>query len=213
MMQTRIVLADDHEIVREGLKSLLEKDPAYHVVGTAGDGHEAVRMVQSLQPDIAIIDVGMPLMNGIEATRKILHENPRVKVIALSMHEDLRFVSDVMKAGARGYLLKDCAYEELRDGLKAILGGSIALSKKINDMMIQDYLQVTGPGQTPVSALNPREREVLQLVAEGKKNKEIIDILHISIKTVETHRSNIMKKLNAKTIAELTRIAISEGII
>ncbi|HWI41533.1 MAG TPA: response regulator transcription factor [Verrucomicrobiae bacterium] len=210
-MTTTIILADDHELFREGLKTLLENDPAFSVVASAEDGVEAVRLVRQHNPDVVVMDVAMPRMNGIEATRKIVQEKVKTRVVALSMHEDMRLVSEALDAGARGYLLKDCALQELREGIRTVMAGSIALSRKINDMMILDYLQACRP-QSCLSLLNAREREVLQLLTEGRKRREIGDILHISVKTVETHRRNIMTKLNVTSVAELTRLVVREGM-
>jgi len=207
-MTTTILLADDHQLFREGLKSLLQTEPSFSVVATAGDGIEAVRLTRELAPDVAVLDIAMPLMNGIEATRRIAGLKNGTRVLALSMHDDLRFVSEIMSAGARGYLLKDCALLEICDGIKTVMQGSIALSRKINDLMILDYLQVCKP-QSSLSPLNAREREVMQLLTEGKKRREIAELLHISVKTVETHRKNIMTKLNVNSVAELTRVALS----
>lgn len=209
-MLIKILLADDHELFREGLKSLLEAERSFSVVATAADGLEAVRLVRELNPDVAVMDVAMPLLNGIEATRRIAGLNNGTRVIALSMHDDLRFVSEMMSVGARGYLLKDCALLEMCDGIRTVMNGNLALSRKINDMMILDYLQVCKP-QSSLTPLNAREREVLQLLVEGKKRREIGELLHISVKTVESHRKNIMTKLNVKSVAELTRLALREN--
>jgi two-component system, NarL family, response regulator NreC len=211
MMATTILLADDHELFREGLRSLLEADSSFSVLAMARDGMEAVRLAMELHPDVVVMDVAMPLLNGIEATRRIVALKSTTRVIALSMHDDLRFVSEMMSAGARGYLLKDCALLEVCDGIRTVMNGSIALSRKLNDMMILDYLQVCKP-QSSLTPLNPREREVLQLLTEGKKRREIAELLHISVKTVESHRRNLMTKLNVKSVAELTRLALRDTI-
>lgn len=210
-MRTSILLADDHELFREGLKSLLEAEPSFSVVAMAGDGLEAVRLVRELNPDVAVMDVSMPLLNGVDAARRIGELKLGTRVIALSMHDDLRVVSEMMSAGARGYLLKDCALLEMCDGIRTVMNGSIALSKKINDLMIHDYLQVCKP-QSSLAPLNPREREVLQLLTEGKQRREIAELLHISVKTVESHRKNLMTKLKVTSVAELTRLALRENI-
>jgi two-component system, NarL family, response regulator NreC len=209
LMGVTVVIADDYELFREGLKTLLQTDGSFSVVGTAGDGVEAVRLVRELKPDVVIMDLAMPLLNGIEATRQIAGLGAGTKVIALSMHDDLRFVSEMMTAGARGYLLKDCAFLEICDGIRTVMSGSIALSRKINDLMIRDYLQGCKP-QSTLTPLNARERQVVQLLVEGKKRREIAELLHISVKTVESHRKNIMVKLNVKSIPELVRVAMKE---
>lgn len=212
MGKKTILLADDHELFREGLKSLLEAECDFSVIGTAGNGLDAVRLTKELAPDVVVMDVAMPLLNGIEATRRISALKNGSRVIALSMHDDLRFVSEMMCVGARGYLLKDCALLEMCDGIRTVLDGSIALSRKINDLMIIDYLQVCRP-KSSLTPLNAREREVLQLLTEGKKRGEIAALLHISVKTVETHRRNIMTKLNVKSVAELTRLALKDNLL
>lgn len=210
-MGPTVMIADDYELFREGLKTLLQADGSFSVVATARDGVEAVRVARELKPDVVIMDVAMPTLNGIEATRQIAGADSGIRVIALSMHDDLRFVSDMMSAGARGYLLKDCAFLEICDGIRTVMKGSIALSRKINDLMIMDYLQVCKPHST-MAPLNARERQVVQLLVEGKKRRDIAELLHISVKTVETHRKHIMVKLNVNTIADLVRVALKDGI-
>lgn len=210
-MSIKILLADDHELFREGLRSLLEAEPYFSVLATAADGLEAVRLARELSPDVAVLDLAMPLLNGIEATRRIMALDNGTRVIALSMHDDLRFVSEMMGVGARGYLLKDCALLEICDGIRTVMNGNLALSRKINDMMILDYLQVCKP-HSSLTPLNVREREVLQLLTEGKKRRDIAELLHISVKTVESHRKNLMTKLKVTSVAELTRLALREHI-
>ena len=213
-MSTKILLADDHKITRQGLRSLLEKQPDMKVVAEAEDGREAVRLARELHPDVVIMDVSMPDLNGMAATRQILGKSKKVKIIALSMHSDTLFISEMLKSGASGYLLKDCAFEELREAIRTVIAGNIYLSPAISDVVVDDYLHrlsKTGPSDSG-EVLTDREREVLQLMAEGKSTKQIARELYISVKTVETHRRQIMNKLNIHTVAELTKYAIRKGL-
>jgi DNA-binding NarL/FixJ family response regulator len=207
----KIILADDHKIVRQGLRTMLESEADIEVIGEADDGRLAVRLARELSPQVIIMDVGMPDLNGIEATRQVLAESPGVKVIGLSMHCDRRFVMNMLKAGASGYLLKDSAFEELATAIRMVLGGKVYLSTEIANIVVKDYLQ-GGGDESVFSVLTPREREVLQLMAEGKSSRQIADHLIISIKTVETHRMQIMHKLQIFSVAELTKYAIREGL-
>jgi DNA-binding NarL/FixJ family response regulator len=212
-MSIRVFLADDHQIVREGLRTLLEKQPNMEVVGEAKTGREAVQLVQGLLPHVIIMDIGMPDLNGIEATRQIVAKTKNVKVIALSMHSDKRFVVEMLKAGASGYLLKDSAFKELAQAIRAVVVDRIYLSPKIADLVIKDYIHLSPKAQFSVfSLLTPRERQVLQLLSEGKTTKGIGSDLQVSVKTVETYRQQIMDKLNIHSIAELTKYAIREGL-
>jgi DNA-binding NarL/FixJ family response regulator len=212
-MAIRVLLADDHKIVREGLKSLLEREPDIEVVAMADNGRTAVQLAGQLMPDIAVIDIAMPDMNGIEATRRISAENHGVKVLSLSMHSARRFVVEALSAGAKGYLLKDCAFDDLVRAIRTVACNETYLSPKVAGLIVRDYLKRSPESAPPaVSLLSSREREVLQLVAEGENTKEIAYTLGVSIKTVETHRQQIMKKLNIHSVAELTRYAIREGI-
>lgn len=212
-MGIKIILADDHKIIREGLRALLEKGPDMEVVGEANDGIATVRLTKNLNPDIVIMDIGMPDMNGIEATRQIISETKGVKVIALSMHSDRRFVLQMLKAGASGYLLKDSAFEELALAIKTVMLGQPYLSPKITDVVIKEYIiSMPKNEETVFTKITAREREVLQLIAEGKSTKQIASFLNVSVKTIETHRQQIMEKLNIHSIAELTKYAIREGI-
>jgi len=212
-MRTKIILADDHKIIREGLRSLLEKQTDMEVIAEAHDGLTTVSLVQKLHPDLVIMDIGMPEMNGIDATRKITKDFREVQVIALSMHSDRRFVIQMLKAGAAGYLLKDSAFEELVAAIHTVMQGQHYLSKKITDVVVQDYLQNLPKNESTVfTILSSREREVLQLIAEGKNTKQIASVLNVSIKTIETHRQQVMEKLNIHSIAELTKYAIREGL-
>jgi DNA-binding NarL/FixJ family response regulator len=212
-MRTKIILADDHKIIREGLRSLIEKQLDMEVIAEAQDGLTTVNLVQKLQPDVVIMDIGMPEMNGIDATTKITTEYKNVKVIALSMHSDRRFVMQMLKAGAAGYLLKDSAFEELVSAIHAVIAKQHYLSQKITDVVVQEYLQNLPRNESTVfNVLTAREREVLQLIAEGKSTKQIASVLNVSVKTIETHRQQIMEKLDMHSIAQLTKYAIREGL-
>jgi len=212
-MSIRIIIVDDHQIVRQGLSTLLAKEPDMEVVAEAENGRKVVQLAKELTPHVVIMDVNMPDLNGIEATRQILHSSPAVKVIALSMHTDRRFVVNMLKAGASGYLLKDCAFEELSQAIRLVMANKTYLSPGVSDIVIKDYVQgLSTPGSSAFSVLTNREREVLQLMAEGKTTSRIAELLHISVKTVETHRQQVMHKLGIHSIAELTKYAIREGL-
>lgn len=213
-MPLKILLADDHQICNEGLRVLLERESKFAVVGMANSGREVERMVRRLEPDLVIIDIGMPELNGIEATRKLRKLHPKVPVIALTMHDDRRYVAAMMRAGARAYVLKENAVEELELAIKTVIDGEIYLSNALRDKY-KNQLEalLSGGEQALPEILTGREREVLQLLAEGKKTAQVGELLHVSAKTVETHRSNIMKKLEVNTLADLTRYAIREGLI
>jgi DNA-binding NarL/FixJ family response regulator len=213
-MTIKVLIADDHQIVREGLRSMLEKEPEIRVVGEAEEGRTTLRLARELAPDVIIMDVAMPELNGIEATRQITAEFPTINIIALSMHDDRRFVLNMLKAGAKGYLLKDSAFKELAKAIRAVVANKTYLSSEIADIVVKDYLaSATSDESSVFTMLTPREREVLQLIAEGKTTNQTAEHLHISIKTVETHRTQIMAKLKVKGIAELTKYAIREGLI
>lgn len=212
-MSIKILLADDHKITRQGLRSLLEKEPDMEVVAEAEEGRTTVRLARELLPDVVVMDVSMPDLNGMEATRQIRAELPNVKVIALSMHSDNLFVSEMLKSGASGYLLKDCAFEELARAIHVVVEGKTYLSPAISGVVVDDYLHHLTKTESPgFKVLTDREREVLQLIAEGNSTKQVALKLHISVKTVETHRRQIMSKLNIHTIAELTKYAIRQGL-
>jgi DNA-binding NarL/FixJ family response regulator len=209
----RIILADDHKIIRDGLTSLLEQEKDIEVVAQAKTGHETVELVAKFLPNAVIMDIAMPDMNGIEATRHIINSFENIKVIALSMHSDRKFVIEMLKAGASGYLLKDCAFEELANAIRTVSAGKIYLSPSITDLVVDNYVRGSDDNKSSVfSVLTRREREVLQLLAESKTTKQVAIILHISPKTVETHRLKIMKKLNLDNMAALTKYAIREGL-
>ena len=212
-MKVRILLADDHKIIRDGLRSLLQKEADFEVVAEAEDGQTAVRTAQELLPDVVIMDIGMPDLNGIEATRQIQAKGDDVKVLALSMHSDRRFVAEMLKAGASGYLLKDSDFAELAQAIRVIVRGGTYLPPSLTNLLVQNYVRKpVGEEASVFSVLTAREREVLQLMAEGKSTKLLAAHLHISMKTVETHRQNIMEKLDIHSVAELTKYAIREGL-
>jgi DNA-binding NarL/FixJ family response regulator len=214
MSTIRVLLADDHKIIRDGLKTLIDKEAGMEVVGEAENGRKTIRLVQKLRPNVVVMDVTMPDMNGIDATRKIAEEVQGVRVIGLSMHSDRRYVLGMLEAGACGYLLKDCAFEELAGAIRNVAGGNTYLSPRIAEVVVKGYLDKTpGPSTGMGSALTPREREVLQLLAEGMAAKEIAGHLNVSVKTVETHRRNMMEKLGMRSIAELTKYAVREGLV
>lgn len=212
-MKTRILLVDDHKMVRDGLRALIEKEPKLSVVGEAADGRTAVLLARELSPQLVVMDLTMPAMNGMIATRQILAANRNVKVLVLSMHADRRFVAETLSAGAAGYLLKDGAFEELVLAIKVVMEGKTYLSPAIAGLVVDDYKKRLGaadPAMAPV--LSGRESEVLQLLAEGRSTKEIAASLKISAKTIESHRHQIMSKLGLSSIAELTKYAIREGL-
>jgi DNA-binding NarL/FixJ family response regulator len=208
-----ILLADDHRIFREGLRLLIERNRQMRVVAEANDGRGAVRLAEEHRPDVVVMDVSMPGLNGFEATRQIVQRVPGVKVLALSMHSDEPFVGEMLSAGASGYLLKDCAFEELNRAIERVAGGHVYLSGRIEERVVEDYVsRYREVHPSDASRLSGREREVAQLLAEGKSVREIAGTLNISIKTAETHRLRIMRKLGISTVAELTKWAIRAGL-
>jgi two-component system response regulator NreC len=212
-MNIKILVADDHKIVRDGLRTLIEKENGMEVIAEAEDGRSALRQAKKLLPDIVIMDITMPDLNGIDATRAIFDEAPGVKVIALSMHSDRRFVSGMLEAGASAYLLKDSAFEELATAIRAVVANQVYLSPKIADIVVRRFVSKSASTErSAFTELTKREREVLQLLAEGVSTKEIAGRLNLSVKTVETHRANIMDKLDIHTISELVKYAIREGL-
>lgn len=215
MENVRIVLADDHQIILDGLKMLIDDMDGIEIVGEAANGREAVKLVREHEPDIIIMDVAMPELNGIEATRQISSEWPKVKIIVLSMHSEKRFVSLMFKAGAKAYLSKENAFKELSSAIKAVMAGTSYLSPNIATTLVEDYVEIVRAAndRLEASTLSPRELEVLQLLAEGRSTREAADTLFVSVKTIEAHRRNIMEKLGLKGVAELTRYAIREGYV
>lgn len=212
-MPNRILLADDHDMMRQGLRALLDNEADMTVVGEARDGREAVAMFNDLRPSVVVMDVAMPDMNGIEATKRIVAEKARAKVIALSMHSDPEFIRRMLEAGASGYLLKDCAFEEMIDAVRTVMENQVYLSPKVAGLVVTGYVHGKVRRSDPVIAdLTSREREVLQMLAEGKTSKQIAATLDVSRKTVDTHRRNIMHKLDVYSVAELTKYAIREGL-
>jgi two-component system, NarL family, response regulator NreC len=212
-MRTKIMLADDHKIVRDGLRALVEKESDLEIVAEACDGRATVEKAKECNPHIIIMDIAMPDLNGIEAARQILANLPGVKIIALSMHSDRRFVMSMLEAGAAGYLLKDSAFEELSAAIKTVLSGKTYLSPAIAGVVVEDAMRrSTQPATRTNVELTPREREVLQLLAEGSTTKRIASQLNVSVKTVETHRRQVMEKLDIHSVAELTKWAVREGL-
>ena len=212
-MAIRIILADDHSILREGLKSLISKETDISVVAEAENGVVVLEQVRNLNPDVVVMDVAMPELNGIEATRQIAVEFPEIRVIALSMHSDRRFVIEMLRAGASAFVLKHAAFEELIQAIQMVVAGNSFLSSSIVDVVVRDYVKKLGGTDSPAyNQLTNRERQVLQMLAEGHSTKEIAFTLNVSAKTVETHRLNIRDKLGIDSLAELTKFAIREGL-
>ena len=210
----RILIVDDHQILREGLKALLAKEPDMEVVAEAEEGREALELARRLEPQVVILDITLPGLNGIELTRQILAENAEARVVALSIHTEQTYVSEMLSAGARAYLPKDTAFSELAKAVHAVVEGQVYLAPSVTGNLVKDYLYKISEGTSRAIShkLSPREREVLQLLAEGMSAKEIAAFLHISRKTVESHRRRIMDKLGIQNIAQLTKFAIREGL-
>lgn len=211
-MGIRIILADDHAILRHGLSRAFEQEKDITIIGQANNGHSAIELVRELSPDVVIMDIGMPDLNGIEATRRIAADFPAVKVIGLSMHSSDKYVREMFRAGASGYLLKNCPFEELVEAVKTVFNGKTYISPSVGNMIIKEYISKPDDENSVFSILSQREREVLQLLAEGKTTKQIGRLLHISPKTVEAHRLRIMDKLDVDNIAQMTKYAIQEGL-
>jgi len=211
----RILLADDHIVMRNGLRLLLERQPHLQVVGEAADGRQAVALSESANPDVVIMDIGMPNLNGIEAARQIVNHNPRTAIAILSMHSDESYVIRALKAGARAYLLKDSAEADLLAAVRALTEGKSFFSPAISKILVEDYMrQLESRGaEDTYELLTNREREILQLLAEGRTNKEVANMLNLSLYTVETHRTHILQKLNLHSVPELILYAVRKGII
>jgi DNA-binding NarL/FixJ family response regulator len=211
----RIVIADDHALFRSGLRALLERHPDFKVVGEANDGRELVKLVDELQPNIVVTDIGMPNLNGTEATKQITGKHKGVRVVMLSMHSDEGYVLRALKAGARGYLLKESAEADLIAAIRAVEDGKAFFSPAVSRLLAEDYVRQLRDRDIEDSyeLLSPREREILQLVAEGKSNKDIANMLNLSLYTVETHRGNILQKLNLHSVPELILYAVRKGVI
>ena len=210
MKRIRILLADDHAVVRQGFKMILDAQPDMEIVGEAANGREAVDLAEQLRPDVVVMDVAMPELNGIEATRRLASSVPHARVVALSMHKDSVYVREILRAGARGYLLKDSGAADLVAAIHAVASGESYLSPAVSNAVLDDYRR---HATNPIDLLTSREREVLQLLAEGKTNKEIAGVLNLSVYTVEAHRGRIMEKLNLHSIGELVRFAVRNGLI
>ena len=210
----RVLVADDHTILRDGIRSLLDEDPKIVVVGEAENGQAAVKMACQLEPDVVLMDIAMPILNGLEATRQIKRDLPRVKVLILSMYDDDAYIQQALTYGAMGYILKDASASELLSAIYTVHKGEAVLSPPITRLVIEDYLRWGGlQNKGTDNSISPREHEVLQLIAEGYSNKEIAKILSISIKTVQTHRANLMKKLDLHDSGDLIKYAIQKKII
>lgn len=212
-MTIKIMLVDDHKIIRDGLRALIEKQSDMEVVAEAADGQNAVKIARKIQPHICVLDIGMPELNGIEATRQIVKLPHKPKVIGLSMHSDRRYVAQMLKAGASGYILKNSAFGELAQAITTVMKGEVYLSPAVAETVVDDYRRMAKPGDhSAYNLLSEREREVLQQIAEGCSTKDIAAALDISVKTIETHRHQIMEKLKLHSVAELTKYAVKEGL-
>ncbi len=214
-MSLRILLADDHGVVRKGLRFIIERQPGLEVVGEAGDGREAVKLAQELNPDLVVIDIAMPMLNGIEATAQMVKQNPKLGIVILSMHSDEDYLLSALNAGAKGYLLKDSADTDLIRAIEAVSRGTPFFSPEIAKTMLEDYMRFLQQRnlQDSYDVLTDREKEVLQLLAEGKSNKEVAGILNVSIYTIDTHRTHLMQKLNLHNTAEIVLYAVRKKII
>jgi len=212
-MTIKVLIADDHQLFREGLVNLLSSAPEIEVIAQAKDGKDAVEKTLKLNPDIVLIDIGMPHMNGIEATKMLKEKLPDLKIIAVSMHSDKQYVKGILEAGADGYLLKNCTYQQLTDAILSVHSGKKILSEDITELVIKGYLDPVKPEAEGLSELSEREMEILKLFAEGKSTREISDKLFISVKTVGTHKQHILSKLDLKTNTDIIKFALKHGLI
>lgn len=213
MTPLRIVIVDDHAVVRRGVRALLESQPGWEVTGEAASGREAVDLAKRLQPDVVIMDVSLPELNGLDATRQILKDAPRTEVLVLTMHHSDELARNVLQAGARGYVLKSDADQSLIAAVESLRRHKPFLTSTVTEFVLDDYLQRTEAGSVSPAAVTPREREIIQLLAEGKSNKETAAALAVSVKTVEAHRANIMRKLRLRSVSDLVRYAIRNKIV
>ena len=211
-MPITILLADDHQLMREGLRLLLAQQQGMSIIGEAPDGLAACDLCERSDPDVVIMDINMPVLNGVDATRRISRRCRRTRVIALSVHSDQNFVLEMLRAGASGYLLKDCAVAELAGAIRTVVTGKYYLSPAITGSVLEDFLADQGEVKTNLGLLTQREREILQMISEGRTTREIAGLLSISAKTVETHRMRLMKKLGLRSVAEMTKFALREGL-
>lgn len=211
-MKKKILIVEDHKLISYGLEALIDTLDEVDSVGIADNGRQAIEMTKELKPDIILMDIQMPELNGIEATRMIKEKYPKTKIIALSMYMDRIHVTNILRAGADGYIVKDSPFEILKEGIKAVLNDETYLCSKVSDLVVKDYLETLEEDKSVFNILTEREYEILQMIAEGKSTKNIASEIFVSVKTVETHRKNIMDKLNIYSIAELTKFAIREGI-
>jgi DNA-binding NarL/FixJ family response regulator len=211
----RVILADDHSVMRHGLRLILEQQEGFEVLGEARDGREAVNLAQALHPDVAVLDITMPNLNGIEAARQITDKHPEIAVVVLSMHADESYVLRALKAGARGYLLKESPESDFLAAIRSVSEGKAFFSPAVSRLLVEDYVRQMQDRDIEDSydLLTPREREILQLIAEGKSNKDIANFLNLSLYTVETHRSNILEKLNLHSVPELILYAVRKGVV
>ncbi|MFC1490661.1 response regulator [Candidatus Latescibacterota bacterium] len=212
-MKIKILIADDHKILREGLRLLLSKEPDFDVIAEASSGKAAIQLACELKPDIILMDISMPDINGIEATKKILSKVPKVKILALSTYSDKRFITEMFNAGASGYLVKDCAFDEVSTAVRTVAANQKFVSPSIMDTVVDLFLDKNIPSKEKTRELTERETEILRMITQGKNTKEIASELFISVKTVDTHRQHIMDKLDIHNVVELTKYAISTGLI
>lgn len=213
MNRVRVILADDHRLFRAGLRSILEDQPGVEVVGEAVDGHAALSLVARTSADILLLDISMPGLNGLETLRRLAAEKHAIQVIVLSMHSDRYFIAEAFKAGARGYLLKDSAIQEVVKAMRVVMRGEVYLNSTIGGVLVDDYVSLASAANSQDDPLSSREREILQMIAEGRSTKDVAAQLFLSVKTVESHRKHLMDKLHMHSVAELTRYAIRTRII